>query len=152
MNFDEIYHTYLDTVYSFLKYKLRDEHLVEEVVQETFLAVYKGLAQLEQVDSVKAWLLSIAHHKMVDAVRKQKIVEVELEDSLEANTFVGDLSLQEMLYQLDEPAQTIIYSLYVEQLTCKQIASIVGIPEGTVKSKAFAARAKLRSWLKEEEI
>lgn len=59
-----------------------------------------------------------------------------------------DLTLKEALSQLDPTSQTIIYGLYVEQLTYQELAEIIGIPVGTVKSRAYTARAKLRDWLR----
>lgn len=78
MSFDEIYEAYLDSVYSFLKFKLKDDFLIEEVIQETFLAVYRSLDQFPEVKSVKAWIFTIAHRKMIDLLRRQKYEEVEL--------------------------------------------------------------------------
>jgi hypothetical protein len=47
MSFEEIYSKYVDAVYRFLKFKLGDEHLVEDVLQETFLAVYENLQKIK---------------------------------------------------------------------------------------------------------
>ena len=62
--------------------------------------------------------------------------------------FSTDLTLKEALNQSDPTASTIIYGLYVEQLTYQELAEIIGIPVGTVKSRAYTARAKLRDWFK----
>lgn len=51
--------------------------------------------------------------------------------------------------QLDEVDRTIMYGLYAEGLTCQELAKILDIPEGTVKSKAHYARKKLQKWLQE---
>lgn len=148
MSFDEIYEAYLDTVYSFLKFKLNDESLIEEILQESFLAVYRGLDRLADVKSIKAWILTIAHHKMVGQLRSVKFDEVELDQNMLVEDFSTDLTLKEALNQLDPTASTIIYGLYVEQLTYQELAEIIGIPVGTVKSRAYTARAKLRDWFK----
>ena len=148
MSFDEIYEAYLDTVYSFLKFKLNDERLIEEILQETFLAVYRGLDRLADVKSIKAWILTIAHHKMVDQLRSVKFDEVELDQNMLVEDFSTDLTLKEALNQLDTTASTIIYGLYVEQLTYQDLAEIIGITVGTVKSRAYTARAKMRDWFK----
>jgi len=151
MSFDRIYATYIDMVYSYLKFKLKEEHIVEDLVQETFLAVYKQREKLPNKDSVKAWILAIAHNKMVDVLRKPKIKEVMLNDNHNVDyTQPDNLFLEQCIKQLDEECQLIIYGLYVEQLTCRQLAEILGCPEGTVKSKAYTARKQLRGWLKEE--
>ncbi len=61
----------------------------------------------------------------------------------------SDLHIAEMLDQLEDVERTIVYGLYVENLTCHEIAQVLNIPEGTVKSKSYYARRKLREWLKE---
>ncbi|HHX02125.1 MAG TPA: sigma-70 family RNA polymerase sigma factor [Firmicutes bacterium] len=148
MSFDEIYARYVDSVYSFLKFKLNDEYLVEEILQETFLAVYRNLNKLSTVQSPKSWILTIARHKLVDHLRSIKHEEVTLDHSMLVQEFSTDLVLNEVLNQLDSTAAAIVYGLYVEQLTCQELAEILEIPVGTVKSKAYTARAKLRNWLK----
>lgn len=148
MSFDEIYEAYLDSVYSFLKFKLKDDFLIEEVIQETFLAVYRSLDQFPEVKSVKAWIFTIAHRKMIDLLRRQKYEEVELDQHMITKELATDLTLKEALSQLDPTSPTIIYGLYVEQLTYQELAEIIGIPVGTVKSRAYTARAKLRDWLR----
>jgi len=152
MRFEEIYAKYLEPVYSYLKFKLADEYLVEEILQETFLAVYRNLDQLENVKSLKTWILTIAHHKMVDHLRMHKLEEVPLDHHELADEMVTDLTLREVLKQLDPTATTIIYGLYVEQLSCQELAEMLDIPVGTVKSKAYTARTKLRNWLKEVKL
>ncbi|NLZ44977.1 MAG: RNA polymerase sigma factor [Clostridia bacterium] len=152
MSFEEIYSKYVDAVYRFLKFKLGDEHLVEDVLQETFLAVYENLQKMKEVSSHKAWILTIAHHKFVDHLRKKRLVEVELSEGMEADPAPDCLFIHQLLSQLDETARTILYGLYVEQLTCSELAEILGIPVGTVKSKAHAARSILQNKLREESV
>lgn len=71
MNFDQVYEEYADTVYSYLCFRLRDHHLAEDVFQETFMSIYANLDALRAAQSKKAWILTIAHRKMVDRIRKQ---------------------------------------------------------------------------------
>jgi len=152
MSFEEIYTRYVDTVYRFLKFKLEDEHLVEDVLQETFLAVYQNLHKIAEVNSPKAWILAIARNKLVDHLRKKRLVEVELAEGLEADPGPDHLFIRQLLSHLDDTARTILYGLYVEELTCGELAEILGIPVGTVKSKAHAARSVLQHKLKEESV
>ena len=61
MDLAALYSAYADAVYGYLAFKLQDRQLVEDLVQETFLAAQEGLDRLETVHSPKAWLLAIAH-------------------------------------------------------------------------------------------
>ncbi|HPT83037.1 MAG TPA: RNA polymerase sigma factor, partial [Limnochordia bacterium] len=59
------------------------------------------------------------------------------------------LLVREALLQLEEPERSIVYGLYVEGLTYRELAAMLGLPEGTVKSKAHYARKRLYHWLQE---
>lgn len=152
MSFEKIYQAYVETVYGYLMFKLKDPTLVEDLLQETFFSVYQGISGIRHIKSPKAWILSIAHHKMVDHFRKKSLTTEALPTELvsEMNVDSGsDLHIAEMLDQLEDVERTIVYGLYVENLTCHEIAQVLNIPEGTVKSKSYYARRKLREWLKE---
>lgn len=150
MDFERIYHTHADSVYSFLMFKLHDEHLAEELMQETFLAVYEQKEGVVQIESLKAWILTIARNKLVDHLRKDR-EQVRLVQEMmpeEAEKASDGVFVEELLGQLPEPERTIVYGLYVEGLTCNELGQMLAIPEGTVKSKAYYARQNLARWLK----
>ena len=150
MGFEELYELYVGTVYGYLMFKLNDEYLVEEILQDTFLAVYQSIDAFRSIESPKAWILAIAHNKMVDHLRKKHLVEqncaVEQLSSPSIES-VTNLFFQETLKQLGDMERTIVYGLYVEGLSCQELSQILHIPEGTVKSKAHYARKKLRKWI-----
>ncbi len=153
MSFEEIYQTYVDAVYGFLMFRLQNQHLVEDILQETFLAVYQSMNKADEIISIKAWILSIANNKMVDHLRKGHnkeqtlITELVLVDT--ADEPANNLFFNEALSQLEDAERTIIYGLYAEKLSYKELALILNIPEGTAKSKAYYARKKLHCWFRE---
>ncbi|HHU30854.1 MAG: sigma-70 family RNA polymerase sigma factor [Bacillota bacterium] len=156
MDFAKFYNLFADTVYSYIRFKIRDAYLAEDILQETFLSVYQNFAKLPDVRSPKAWVLSIAHRRMADRVRalkNQPYPASTVENEVPAETDgIGDkLFLHELLGRLDEVSRQIIYGIYVEQLSYKDLSEILGIPEGTVKSKSYYARAKLRRWLEADK-
>lgn len=153
MDFEELYQNYVGSVYGYLLFKLNDRQLTEDILQETFLAVHQNLRQFPKIASPKAWILSIAHNKMVDYLRKRSIPESHANlQTLGSESCEQDSNLffRQALKQLADAERTIIYGLYVEGLTCQELARILNIPEGTVKSKAHYARKKLYQWLQEE--
>ncbi|MCL6459073.1 MAG: RNA polymerase sigma factor [Gorillibacterium sp.] len=152
MTFEELYQDYADTVYSFLRFKLRDVHLVEDVFQDTFLSAYRELSLNRTPDSPKAWLLTIAHRRMVDRLRQTNVTQLSLTPELinpDHQDFTTTLLLKALLDQLDDASRSVLYSLYVEGLTIRETSEFLRIPEGTVKSRAFTAKAKLKEWMKE---
>ncbi|NMB21593.1 MAG: RNA polymerase sigma factor [Firmicutes bacterium] len=151
MTFGELYEEYASVVYGYLMFKLRESSLAEDVLQETFLAVHQSIHRLPEVVSPKAWILSIAHNKMVDALRKRTAVETVPVETIPDGSYetASNLVFAEAMTQLAETERTIIYGLYAEGLTCSELGQILDIPEGTVKSKAHYARKKLYQWLQE---
>lgn len=150
MGFEGLYELYAGAVYGFLMFKLNNEDLAKDILQDTFLAVYQGIHTVHTIESPKAWILAIAHNKMVDHLRKKQCVEQthvtdQLSDVSIENT--THLFVEEILNQLNDPERTIVYGLYVEGLSCLELAQVLQIPEGTVKSKARYARKKLRKWI-----
>lgn len=148
MDFEELYTKYVDTVYSFLMFKLHNQELVEDLLQETFLAVYQA-TKVIQITTPRAWILSVAHNKMVDYLRKNpnNTANIPLEVLPDTPCEQESIFLRESLRQLGEQERTIIYGLYVIGLSCQELAEMLKIPEGTVKSKAYYARRKLRDEL-----
>lgn len=154
MDFEELYEVNAGVVYGYLMFKLNNEELAEDILQETFIAVHQSMQKLQHISSPKAWMLSIAHNKMVDYLRKKQILVSPLNLELGQDTCENDSNLfvQEALGQLPDIERTIIYGLYVEGLTCHELSQILNIPEGTVKSKAYYARKRLYQWLQEGTI
>lgn len=154
MTFGELYEEYAGVVYGYLMFKLRDSQLAEDVLQDTFLAVHQSTRQLASIGSPKAWILSIAHNKMVDVLRKETALTLKSlpEENLSSASCdpASDLFFAEALAQLPEVERTIIYGMYAEGMTCQELAHILDVPEGTVKSKAHYARKRLCQWLQEE--
>lgn len=54
MTFEEVYKDYIDIVYNYLRQRLRDSYLIEDILQETFYAVYRSLQDLKKKDSIKS--------------------------------------------------------------------------------------------------
>lgn len=156
MEFKEIYDNYSGTVYSYLKFKIKDSYLVEDILQDTFLCIYKELYKLRDVENIKSYVLKIAHRRMVDKLRKLNNFEVNIDDINEnqviEETPFDNLLVKDMLKILDSTSRTIIYGIYIEKLSYKELSEMLELPEGTIKSKCFYAKRKLRDILREEYV
>lgn len=129
----------------------------KDVVQETWESALRGIARLEDPARFRAWLYAIAARKCADAMRGryrgQNIVAKAQAMALDPADAEADnnerLDLVAALKRLP-PEQRVAISLYFgEEMTIAEIASITGAPEGTVKSRLFAARTALREHLGE---
>lgn len=128
-----------------------------DVVQDTWESATRGLARLDDPARFRAWIYAIASRKCTDALRgkyrRQAIVTEAQATALEpadAERENNDrLDVAAAMKRLP-PEQRVAVSLYFgEEMSVAEIAVITGAPEGTVKSRLFAARKALRDSLGE---
>jgi RNA polymerase sigma factor (sigma-70 family) len=140
---------------------VRDAALAEDVVQEAFLTAWRHADRFDRSRGrVSTWLLTIVHRRAVDHVRRESRVGA-LRDRLEVMTppaestddGVEGLARREIraaLSTLPRNEREVLELAYWGGLTQSEIASALGIPHGTVKSRTFTALARLRETLSEE--
>ena len=145
----DLYDTYRTMAYSIALRITADASLAEDVVQDAFLGAWRNAARyVEGKGSVKTWLLSIVHHRAVDAVRRRRpTVELpEREDVPPASLTLpdiwqevaGNLDREEIaaaLGSLSDVQREAIELAYFGGLTQQEIAARTGTPLGTVKSR-----------------
>lgn len=138
-------------VFSVAYHYLHDRPLAEEVAQDVFLQLHRHLGSLESPAHVANWLRKVAVHRSIDAGRKRKLrPQVSLEDVPEQSVPAarGDPVLSEKLRQLvaslPEKARMVVVLRYQEEMGPDEIARVMGIPCGTVKSQLQRALAILR--------
>jgi RNA polymerase sigma-70 factor, ECF subfamily len=138
-------------VFSIAYHFLHDRALAEEVAQETFLQLHKHLASLESPEHVLYWLRRAASHRCIDYARHQRLApQIGLESVPEPAAFDarGDPLLSRRLRQLVAslpPKQRMVIVLrYQEDLEPEEIARVLSMPVGTVKSQLQRSLAILR--------
>jgi RNA polymerase sigma-70 factor, ECF subfamily len=125
----------------------------EEVVQDTFFAVWTSAQGYRGECSVATWIFRIAHHQTQKAWRTQgrQVQKVAIDDDLsllvpieshEAGV-VARLSLAEALAHLSSKHRAVLELLFVHGFTLEEVALILDIPSGTVKSRLSYARRAL---------
>ena len=130
---------------------LRDRALAEEVAQETFLQLHKHLSSLESPEHVLYWLRRATSNRCIDYARHQKLApQVALASVPEPASLdaPGDPMLARRLRQLVAslpPKQRMVVVLrYQEELEPEEIARVLNMPVGTVKSQLQRSLAVLR--------
>jgi RNA polymerase sigma-70 factor (ECF subfamily) len=146
---EELYDRYKTMAYSIAYRITNDATLAEDVVQEAFLGAWRNATRyVEGRGSVKTWLLSIVHHRAIDAVRRRRPttdlpeadmpppaaltlpdVWVEVAAELDAESVQGALAT------LSDVQREAIELAYFGGLTQVEIAEQTGAPLGTVKSR-----------------
>lgn len=138
-------------VFSLAYHYLQDRALAEEIAQDVFLLLHRRLDTLESPAHAANWLRKVATHRSIDAARRRKLrPQVSLEEApeLSVSASPGDPVLSERLRQmvasLPDKARMVVVLRYQEELELEEIAGVLGIPIGTVKSQLQRALALLR--------
>ena len=151
-------------VFRYLVRVVRNEAIAEELMNEVFLAAWQGASRYEGRSEPTTWLLSIAHNKVVSALRKKREVSgafdeasAELEDgndSPEVTAQKTDKSAQirAAMSGLSTEHREILDLVYYQEQSISEAAEVLGIPEATVKTRMFYARKKLSELLKERGV
>lgn len=152
--FRKIYHRYVSRVRSALA-RLTDLSQIDDMTQEVFVNVWRNLASLRSIDTLSSWVYRIAINVALDHLKqgRKKTTEV-LQDEPpahtdEAHTIECKQIVRAGLDSLNFQHRSVLVLHDMEQLTEKEIAEILEIPIGTVKSRLFNARARMRTFLQE---
>lgn len=169
--FHELVGRYKDSLYFFLRKFLGRRDLVEDVFQETFLQLFVSRDSFDTTRPLQPWLFTIAANKAKDALRRGKRIaavtlgsmvdsdEVSTDDLL--NTIACDRRMPcddmittetascvgQVIANMPEKLREILLLAYFERFSYKQMARILSIPIGTVKSRLHSAVKRFaREW------
>jgi len=128
-----------------------------DIAQETWCAAVVGLRKLKDVDAFPSWLFGIHHRKCVDWIRKEQrrirktraLSERANPNSDPPNNEEQDL-LEVAIRKLPADRKALIALRYKEGFSAEQIAEVLGIPAGTVKSRLQRTIDKLRTLVEQE--
>lgn len=138
-----------------------DRQWTEDVVQETMIRAWQHSDTLEREPGMlRGWLLTVARRIVIDGWRNRRVRPQEVALEIPDNAATADrtdsslaaLTITRALMNLDEKYQSVIYETYLAGNTVRQAATILGIPEGTVKSRLYTAMRKLRKALGEVTV
>ena len=147
--FHVLYERYANAVYRYALSILRLPHLAEDVLQETMMAVWKGAGSFKGRSKVRTWILGIARNQAHATLRREAKGQRLPASDPAAETvdptasLHTDLRVQEALNALSSHHREVMHLVFFEHLTVKEAASVLEIPEGTVKSRMHHARLTL---------
>jgi len=161
--FQELVRQYKDSVYGFLRRFLSRSDLVEDVFQETFMQLYVSRDTFDVTRPLRPWLFTIAANKAKDALRRMQRSESAylgnmfdgeehtIEDALNVLDYDSSMpyddlvrnetaeSVKRVIAKMPEKLREIILLAYFHKFSYAEIAGILGIPVGTVKSRLHTA-------------
>lgn len=151
--FAEVYRRHAPWLVLRLSRRCADRGIVEEVVQDTFVAVWRGAKRYRATGEVPAWIWGIGIRRLISYLRKQPAAVapgrddtmVSAEDEVLVGVEHGDLG--SALGRLSPELRAVVQATVLDGLTTKEAAALLGIPQGTVKTRSARARRELREVL-----
>ena len=169
--FQEIVNLYKDSLYTFLRQFLNDRDLIEDVFQETFLQLFSSRESFDVNRPLRPWLFTIAANKAKDALRRQQRTaavtigsmadaeDMSFDEALNNITSITSVPYEEMaeneiatqvrqtIANMPDNLREILILAYFNKFSYKQMADILRIPIGTVKSRLHTAIARFaKEW------
>ncbi|MDG5472030.1 RNA polymerase sigma factor [Jeotgalibacillus sp. ET6] len=153
---DQLYLLLKGPIYSFVYRYSRDEQLSIDIVQDTFIKLQrsKHLYKREK-GKISSYLYQIAYRLMIDKLNRRKkwrsFLPFLTPSDKEEVDLADRMSVREAVAALSEVHRPIVLLFYYHDLTHEEIASVLDIPKGTVKSRLHYAIKKLKEELGGEE-
>jgi RNA polymerase sigma-70 factor (ECF subfamily) len=153
--FDALIARWHEPIWRYLRRLTSSDDAAADLAQDTWLKVMRGIAKLREPASLRPWLFGIARRVAMDRLRRQytraEEADVVLED-LPAPHLDADLeselsALESGMDSLPLREREALALFYLRELTIDEIAALLSVPAGTVKSRLFRARNLLRTRL-----
>ena len=163
MNIEELYRTYFDIVYRYIRSSSQDGSLVEEVTQETFFKALEKIDQFRGDCDVRVWLCQIAKNTLYDHLKKQKKQlsgneQLETAESHGGEIFEEKLAqrsqameIHKVLHSLSEPYKEVFSLRTFGELKFSEIGMLFGKSENWARVTYYRARVKIREELEYED-
>lgn len=150
--FDVIYSRYSARVYAYMISRVKERSLAEDLLQETFLKLYRFKERYDPQLPLSGWIFTICRNCFLDFLRKNRKQAGSATDSDISNPVAEQIanenSLSEMTAHLSEPERDILYMRFAEDLKFAEIADSLGLTAANARKIASRALAKLRGLLK----
>ena len=150
--FEALFENYHARLFSFLFRLTRSHGAAEELANDVLLTVWKDAGRFRGESSVSTWIFGIAYRQALTHLRKRNLKAVSIK---EGDAMVGDSDLQfereDWVHQgvdaLPPKQKLTVMLVYFLGLSCEETASASGVPVGTVKTRMFHARKKMKAHL-----
>ncbi len=153
--FEEIYAEYNKDIYRVCLAILKNSHLAEDATQETFYKVLKKFNTYNNQSNLKTWITSIAINICKNLLKKKSYKEVSMETISyespfdDSNQIENKLTILNAVENLSPDLRMVVVLYYYQDLTQKEIAKMLKVPETTVVYRLRKAKEILEDMLKE---
>ncbi len=153
--FEQLVRAYQQPVWRFLRRLLGDAGVAEDVAQETFLRVFRRLPTYTFEAKFSTWVFQIARNASVDEVRsrrrRSRLASLAPPPRPSAAPPEARAEIDAALASLPDDLREAVVLVEVLGLRYHEVARVLGVPEGTVKSRMFSARSRLHRWSTADE-
>ena len=156
--FNYLYDHYSGALFTIINQIVPDKDTASDVLQEVFVNVWRKIGTYDETKGrLFTWMLNIARNAAIDKVRSrgyrdtqrtQPIAEGESGMAISTNPVVNDVGLKKVLTTLNEEYRKLIDLSYFQGFTHEEIAKMLGIPLGTVKTRIRTAISQLRTMIR----
>lgn len=169
--FEEIIHRHKNKVYAYISLYIRDQALVEDIFQDTFLKVIQSVKAGKYYDNGKflSWVMRIAHNLIIDHFRRLKQLNVTSNYNYESDLFnsrkLCDANVEEKLVnvqirkdvrklinQLPEDQREVVILRHYADLSFKEIAEITDVSINTALGRMRYALINMRKIMQEKQM
>lgn len=151
--FEKIINEHKISLYRVARGILKDYQDIEDAFQETIIKAYKGIVHLKKNEYFKTWIIRIMINECYNVLKRNKKVlyleDVEIEHYALDNN-LNKVEVAEAINSLEDDLKIVTVLYFYEDLPQKEIAKILDIPHGTVRSRLFRAKEKLRVILEDK--
>ena len=148
MNIEELYRTYFDIVYRYIRSISQDGALAEEVTQETFFKALEKIDQFRGDCDVRVWLCQIAKNTLYDHLKKAESDGGELLEEKLAQRSQA-MEIHKVLHRLSEPYKEVFSLRTFGELKFSEIGMLFGKSENWARVTYYRARVKIREELEQ---
>ncbi|KAA0801832.1 sigma-70 family RNA polymerase sigma factor [Bacillus tropicus] len=162
--YSELYDVTIQEVYKTVHFLIEDKTDVDDVVQEIYIQLYESLRKYDSEKPFRPWLIGLAIKQIHSYRRKRwmrlRIIKkaeeqrkpVQIDFSNDVVSKISNQKLIELIHKLPYKLKQVIILRYLHDYSQEEVAQILHIPIGTVKSRIHAALKKLRQKEQVEEI
>ena len=169
--FEEIIHRHKNKVFAYISLYIRDQALVEDIFQDTFLKVIQSVKSGKYYDNGKflSWVMRIAHNLIIDHFRRIKQMNTTSDDDYESDIFnsrkFSDANIEDILIkrqiqkdvrvligQLPDDQKEVVILRHYAGLSFKEIADITNVSINTALGRMRYALINMRKIMEEKQI
>jgi RNA polymerase sigma-70 factor, ECF subfamily len=150
--FEALLHAYQDKVFRLCYSMLGDRAQAEDAAQESFLRIWKSIDRYRGDSAIGTWIFSITRNVCLTAISKRRRpAPIEEAERAKPEAPNRQRDIIHLVLQLPENYRQVVMLFYMEDRSYDEVARLLDLPVGTVKTHLHRARQQLASMVKETE-